>query len=193
MSKHIAIKTILIMLPMLAVLCGCSKSESYSELLRDEEKACNWYLSNHRVETEIPADSIFECGPDAPFYRMDEEGFLYMQVINPGRKSPSPKDGDVVYFRFMRQNIKNMYEGMDAADEGNGDDMDSMVGNTRFVLGNLTLPSSSKWGTGLQMPLRYLGYESEVNLVLKSYVGFTADQSECLPYVVNVRYFKPEY
>ena len=41
--------------------------------------------------------------------------------------------------------------------------------------------------------MRYLGYNSEVNLVLRSYIGFTNDQAQCLPYAMNVRYFKPEY
>lgn len=41
--------------------------------------------------------------------------------------------------------------------------------------------------------LKYFGYNAEVNLVLRSYYGFTTDQSECLAYIYNIRYFKPEY
>ncbi|MDE5876313.1 MAG: DUF4827 domain-containing protein [Muribaculaceae bacterium] len=172
---------------------SCNDTESYSDMLRDEEYACNWYLAGKKIEVDVPADSVFECGTDAPFYRMDEDGYLYMQVINPGDKSQRAKAGDKVYFRFMRQNIKYMCEGLNVPPDGNADNVDSKWGNTSFVMGNKVLSSTTKWGTGIQIPLDYLGYNCEVNLVLKSYVGFTDDQMQCLPYIINVRYFKAEY
>lgn len=178
---------------LMASLSACNDTESYSDMLRDEEYACNWYLAGKKVESSIPADSVFECGPNAPFYRMDEDGYLYMQVINPGDKSQRAKTGDKVYFRFMRENIKYMYDGLSVVPDGNADNVNSSWGNTSFIMGNTVLTTSTKWGTGIQIPLEYLGYNSEVNLVLKSYVGFTDDQMQCLPYAINVRYFKAEY
>ncbi|MDE6844082.1 MAG: DUF4827 domain-containing protein [Muribaculaceae bacterium] len=179
---------------LMASLSACNDTESYSDMLRDEEYACNWYLSGQKVETTIPADSVFECGSDAPYYRIDEDGYLYMQVINLGDKSQRAKAGDKVYFRFMRQNIKYLYEGLTVIPDGNADNVNnSLWGNTSFVMGNTVLSTSTQWGTGIQMPLDYLGYNSEVNLVMKSSVGFLNDQTQCLPYVINVRYFKAEY
>lgn len=175
------------------IFCGCKDTESYSDLLRDEEKAVNWYLSGQRVESQIPADSVFETGANAPYYRMDEDGFLYMQVVNAGNKDQRAQDGDMVYFRYMRKNLKYMYEGYEVTPDGNADNLDSKAGNTSFKFGNTSIPSSAKWGTGIQIPLQYLGYGCEVNIVMRSYIGFVADQTECIPYVVNVRYFKPEY
>ena len=186
----------MILTPLAIVMAGgCSDDESYSDLLRDEERAANWYLAQHRVEPEIPADSIFEEGEDAPFYRMDEDGNLYMQVVRSGDMKDRPKDGDQVYFRFSRRNLKTMYEdeNHEAPAEGNLDDMGTALGTTKFFYGNTIYPSSTQFGTGIQVPMDYLGYYAEVNLVLKSYVGFTTDQSQCNPYIINVKYYKPEY
>lgn len=175
-------------------LLSCSKTQSYSELLREEEKAVNAFLAGERVILEVPADSIsFETGPDAPFYKLDEDGYVYMQVINKGDLNDKVEAGDLVYFRFTRENLKAKYFGMDYGDEGNSDNLVSNLGTTSFVYKNTYLQSSTRWGTGIQMPMRFFGYNSEVNLVLKSYYGFMEDQSICLPYLINVRYFKPEY
>ncbi|MDE7381583.1 MAG: DUF4827 domain-containing protein [Muribaculaceae bacterium] len=164
-------------------------------MLKKENQAVNWFLSGQRVSVEIPSDSIFEVGPEAPYYKMNEDGTLYMQVLNAGEqdKANRPKDGEKVYFRFSRRNLKMMMNGQDPAWEGNSDNLNSGVGATSFILGNQYLPSTTKYGEGLQKPLRYLGYYSEVNLIIKASEGFLEDQSSCIPYVYNVRYFKAEY
>lgn len=177
---------------------SCSESRSYSELLRDEEKAVNWYLAGERVEINIPADSIsFETGEGAPFYKLDENGYVYMQVIDKGELNSQGKPvnkvkaGDLVYFRFNRCNIQTLYQGGEPYWEGNSEDITNQLSS--FVYKNTYLQSTTTWGTGIQTPLKFLGYDSEVNLVLKSYYGFSQDQTYCIPYIINVRYFKPEY
>lgn len=173
-------------------LTSCDHSKSYSELLRDEEKAVNAFLAQRQVELQIPEDSIsFKTGEDAPFYKLDEDGYVYMQVIDKGDINDRVEAEDVVYFRFSRQNINMIYQGEDAPVEGNANDVS--YGSTYFLYQNTTLSNSTSWGTGIQMPLRFFGYGCEVNLVLKSYYGFAADQTYCIPYIINVKYFKPEY
>ena len=171
---------------------SCKDSESYSDLLREEEKAVNWYLAAQRVETEVPADGNFEIGENAPFYRMDEDGTVYMQVINKGDMDNRPVADDKVFFRFSRKNIKLLYETGSAFEVGNIHDFNSSLGATYFFYENRTYPNSTTYGTGIQLPLKYLGYNSEVNLVLKSYSGFSVDQSQCIPYIIKVKYYKPE-
>lgn len=174
-------------------LSSCEKTESYSELLRKEEKAVNWYLSGESVEVNIPADSIFIQGEDAPFYKMDEDGNVYMRVISEGDMNDRPQKGDRVYFRFSRMNLRNLYEAGFEQWVGNSNDLTSSLGSTSFIYDNYTLPSTYQYGTGIQLPLNYFGYNSQVRLVLKAAAGFTSEQSQCLPYVVDVRYFKGEY
>lgn len=178
-------------------LTSCDKTESYSDLLRDEEKAVNWFLAQQRVEVEAPAKAEdFETGKSAPFYRMNEDGTVYMQVINIGDMNDRPEKGDKVYFRFERRNIKSMWLGLESKPQGNLDDLDTK--STYLFYGNTTYPNSTQFGTGMQVPLDYFGYYSEVNLVVKSYAGFTgnnfsSEQTNCIPFIINVKYYRPEY
>ncbi len=192
MTKYLTkITFLLLTLGAFLPFSSCDKSTSYSDLLRDEEHAVNWFLANHKVEVNLPEDNNFLTGEDAPFYKLDEEGNVYMQIINLGTSGTGWKEGDKVYFRFMRRNIESMYAGTDAVPEGNADDLSSSP--TYFLYGNTVLQSTSQFGEGIQLPIKYLGYDSEVNLVLKSYQGFTSDQDNCIPYIYNIRYFQAIY
>ncbi|MDE5871963.1 MAG: DUF4827 domain-containing protein, partial [Muribaculaceae bacterium] len=161
---------------------------SYSDLLRKEQKASNWFLAQHKVCNEIPADSVFIVGPDAPFYKMDDDGYVYMQVLQVGDRV-IPSTGDQVYFTYTRYNIETMYSNNTLDIQGSG----NPFGTTYFVFNNYSVQKSAEYGSGIQLPLSYLGYNSEVNIVLKSYYGFSEDNVTCIPYLVNVRYFKAEY
>ena len=180
---------------ILMMAAGCSKSQSYSELLRDEERAVNWYLAGYNVALDLPEDpkEIVTCatmGEKAPFYKLDEDGYVYMQVVS-ANFLDMVSEGDLVYFRFSRESILDMYNDIETAPGGNSEYLPN--GSTSFIYKNTYLSSTTTWGTGIQMPLQYIGYNSEVNLVLKSYYGFTEEQSYCIPYIMNIRYFKPEY
>ena len=48
---------------------SCSDKKSYAELLEDENKAVNVFLSDHKVVGSLPADNKFETGDNAPYYR----------------------------------------------------------------------------------------------------------------------------
>lgn len=177
---------------LLLTASSCSKSRSYSEMLRDEEKATNWWLSNQKVINEVPADSVFLTGEDAPFYKLDEDGFIYMQVINPGDLNNKAKKGQQVYFRYTRTNILDMYLGYDPSSSGNAGDVGN--GNTAsFRFDDLYASSSQTYGAGIQMPLFYLGLDCEVNLVLRSYYGFQGETGQCQPYICNVKYYPAYY
>lgn len=172
---------------------GCEKTKSYSEMLKDEEQACNWYLAQNKIVVNIPEDSVFQTGQDAPFYKMNSEGTLYMKVITAGDRNKIPENGDRVYFSYMRQNIQSLMNGYIDEDvwEGNAENM--AYGSTSFLLGETILTSSTQYGNGIQIPVTYLGYYSEVMLVVKSLEGFTDAQTDCTPYVYKVRYFPALY
>lgn len=176
------------------MLTSCDDTESYSDLLKEEQKVSNWFLAQHRVCNEIPSDSVFEVGENAPYYRIDPDGYIYMQVLKVGDRK-IPASGDQVYFTFTRYNIQTMYDSnsLDVDGEGNQDDFLNSVGTTYFIFNNFSVSSSATFGSGIQKPLSYLGYDSEVNIVLKSYYGFQQDNTTCIPYLVNTRYFKGEY
>lgn len=179
-------------LPMLTSLVACEDNKSYSDLLREEEKATNWYMANQRIELQVPEDSVLQYGEDAPYYKLDDDGYIYMQVINPG-DSVRAKKNDMVYFRFKRLNLKYLYSGTATAWEGNADNMNSSLGATYFIYDDMLMVQSMTYGQGVQWPLRFVRYNSEVNLVLRSYYGFQTDQSQCLVYIYNIKYFKSDY
>ncbi len=170
-------------------LAACSGGESYSDRLNAQRNACNAYLSNFRVMNEIPADTVFETGADAPYYRIDPDGNVYMQVINAGdRKNDRPKASQTIYFRFTRYNIENWYStGVMAAYQSN--ELDMSAEPTYFLYKDFTLPTSSQWGYGIQLPMNYLGAECEVNLIVKSQYGMTQELSYVVPFLWHVRYF----
>lgn len=189
------IKTCILITFIGFLFSGCDKTQSYSELLSAEEKAVNWFLAGQNVILDLPEDpqdliSVVEVGEDAPYYKLDADGYVYMQVVSADYKD-MVDEGDLVYFRFSRENISLMKEGVEQIPGGNSDYLS--YGSTSFIYKNTTLTSTTTWGTGVQMPLKYMGYNSEVNLVLRSYYGFLDEQSTCVPYLINLRYFKPEY
>ncbi len=175
----------------LPFLAACDDSKSYSDLLNEEEKAVNWFMADRQIEVAIPADSVFLTGENAPFYKMDSDGFVYMQIVNRGDMESRPQKGDKVYFRYRQRNIKDLYNGIDAEWYGNADNL--LLVSSSLNYGNTNLSSTTMWGEGLQEPLKYVGYDSEVNLVIKSPKGMLSGQTLCIPYIYNVKYFKAEY
>ncbi|MDE6296437.1 MAG: DUF4827 domain-containing protein, partial [Muribaculaceae bacterium] len=162
-----------------------------SELLNEEEHAVNWYMANQQIVPYIPEDSVFLTGSKAPFYKMDDDGYVYMQIINQGDMQNRPKKGETVYFRYKYQNIKDLAAGTDAKWYGNADKLQE--NSMSFVYGNTVLTSTTRYGEGIQVPLDFVGYDSEVNVVIKSPKGPVEDQTLCLPFVYNIKYFKAEY
>lgn len=185
-------KYLLASLLVMLMAGACNKSKSYSEMLNEEEKATNWWLANQKIVNDVPEDSVFITGQDAPFYKMDEDGFIYMQVINPGNPEKRAKKGQQVYFRYMRTNILEMYLGNNPKPQGNAVDVGN--GNSlSFRFEDLNASSSMTYGSGIQMPLRYLGLDCEVNLVLRSYYGFSGETGQCQPYIYNIKYYPAYY
>lgn len=179
------------LLCLLIMLPACSKSKSYSELLKDEEKAVNWFMSNQKVVSAIPKDSVFETGENAPYYRMDEDGYIYMQVVDPGTKGNMAKNDQLIYFRYMRTNIISMYRGENPAPQGNANDVSNTSSSFRF--NNMQLSNSQNYGSGVQLPLHFLPIDCEVNIVIRSYYGFKGETGTCQPYVYNIKYYPAVY
>ncbi len=150
-------------------LSSCDDSKSYAELLTDEAHAINSFLANQNVILDLPKDDDFVTGPDAPYYRLDDE---------------------LIYFRFTRYNLYNYDAAKNELLDGWGNSDDLSMGSSSFRFGNYTLSSSSQWGSGIQMPLNYVGMESEVNIVIRSQYGLSSEISQVMPYVYNMRYFK---
>ncbi|MDE6269081.1 MAG: DUF4827 domain-containing protein [Muribaculaceae bacterium] len=190
------IKSLISAFALLAVTAfsSCSDGKSYAELLNEETESVNYFLAGHRVINEIPADTVFEYGPDAPYYRIEKEGNLYMQVIDPGTKGNMAKNDELLYFRYLRYNLNDMYhDRITALDPdyayGNADNMVAAPASFRFE--NYTITAYTQWGIGIQQPLYYLPIDCHVNIVIKSQYGMTDEIGYVVPFVYNIRYFRP--
>ncbi|MCM1483436.1 MAG: DUF4827 domain-containing protein [Muribaculaceae bacterium] len=175
-----------IMLP----LVSCEDGQSYAEMLNSENQAVNRFLVDQKVIPQIPADSVFEAGENAPYYQIDEDGNIYMQVVKYG-DGAMVEDDQRVYFRFMRYNLM-YYGGPGQMPDGDGNKNNLAAENTYFVYNNYTLPTSSSWGSGIQIPLRFVPLNSEVNVVIKSQYGMTSEMSYVQPFLYNITYFKSQ-
>jgi len=170
---------------------SCDDNRSYAELLTDENMAVNHYLSDQRVEGEIPADSVFETGPDAPYYQLDTDGNVYMQVLDKGDMNLRPQTDDRVYFRFIRYNLSRYETGVEMEGAGNAEDVagGNGLGALFFLFNNYTLTSSSQYGSGIQEPMKFLGANAHVNLVVKSQFGWTNETANVIPFLYDIRYY----
>lgn len=167
---------------------SCSDTKSYAELLTEENQAINGYLLNQKVELSLPANNSFVTGPDAPFYRLDEEGSVYMKVVSGNFDSMAEAD-EQVYFRFERRSLLDYNPNTNTFSvEPWGNLNDLSLGSSSFRFGNYTLSSSSQWGSGLQLPLNYIGLGSEVYLIIKSQFGLSSEIANVTPFLYHVVY-----
>ena len=199
--KHI--KFLALLAIALLILPACKDKESYADLLKDENQAVNAYLAGFPVIGSIPADSVFistqeimetqglsreEAELLTPFYRMDEDGYVYMQVVNPGLTDVKAEENQLIYFRFTRYNLKAWYEYDTWNPSGNATDLGTNT--TSFRYKNTTLQSTTQWGEGIQVPLDFLTLGCEVNIIIKSYMGPEDEITNVYPYLYKVRYFE---
>ncbi len=171
----------------LLALTSCDDNKSYAERLDDETKYINNYLADQRVIGHKPENNDFEIGPDAPYYRMDGDGLVYMRVISKGDLDDMAKKNDLVYIRFTRYNLTGYANGELPEGSGNSDDV---TYSEQFRYQNSQSQSTVTWGEGIQLPLEYLGYGCEVDLVIRSQAGRNEDIANVIPYMYNVRYYK---
>ena len=168
---------------------SCSDSKTYAELLNEENAYTNAFLADQRVINYIPEDTVFITGEDAPYYRLDEDGQLYMQVIDAGTPGNMAKTDELIYYRYTRYPLSAYVDGKFSYSEGNDG---AMGGNYSFRFGNYEINSSYSAGPGVQMPLSYLPVDCKVKLVIKSQYGRPGEMSAVQPYLYSLRYYRPK-
>ncbi len=170
---------------------SCSKNKSYAELLTEENHYVNYFLSDQRVVDTFPEDGSFEVGPDAPYYQMDAEGNVFMQVLSKGNDQ-HPAKNNRVYFRFTRYNLARYETGKDLAGLGNQEDVTGSngIGTLYFLYQNFELSVSSQFGVGIQVPMKYLGSDAHVMLVVKSQYGWTKETGNVIPFLYDIQYYE---
>ena len=171
-------------LALIVGLSSCNDSKSYAELLTEQDHYVNNFLADQKVELQIPADTVFECGPNAPYYRIDEDGDLYMQVLDRGTPGNMVTEGEQIFFRYTRYALSAYTNGK--LPQGSGNNIS--LSPAWFRYNNYSIQSSYNWGQGVQMPLSLLPIDCKVNLVIKAQMGFTQETSDVKPYLFYLTY-----
>ncbi|MCM1140129.1 MAG: DUF4827 family protein [Muribaculum sp.] len=153
-----------------------------------ERRAIKSYLKKFDVYDELPPLNEIQVGSVAPFYKLDTDGNVYMQVVKMG-SAPAATQGERIYFRFLRYNLLDYYKnGVLPNGVGNGNDLQQ--GATSFVVGS-DAAATTKWGTAIPLPIELgLPADSEVNLVVASEAGPTAEIASVIPFLYNIHYYK---
>lgn len=173
---------------------ACDDQKSYSELLSEENYYVNNFLADQYVIQDIPEDSVFEVGPTAPYYRIDEDGNMYMQVLNAGTPTNKAANNEQIYFRYTRYALSDynswreeyLESGVLPSSYGAGNNL--TLNPCWFRYNNYQLQSSYTWGYGVQKPLEFFGIDCKVNIVIKSANGPTNEQSDVQPYLWTLTY-----
>lgn len=186
---HVAATAIFITSCGLISLSSCSSGESYSDLLNDENQDVNRFLADQLVAGQWPGDN-YEYGENAPYYQIDDDGALFMKVLDPGNPDDMAQYNDQIYFRFDRAALRE-YTSWDAL-VWSGNATTLPMGSASFRFDNYTLSSTSQYGEGLQAPLKYLGVGCQVYLVVKSTVGIQAnnENASVIPYLYRISYHR---
>lgn len=157
------------------------------DLKKTEQLAIKSYLSKFDVIDRMPPITEIVVGSVAPFYKLDETGNVYMQVVHMG-SGPKASNGEKIYFRFLRYNLLDYYKN-GALPTGWGNAYDLSQSPAHFTLGS-NEPSTTQWGQAIQMPLQMgLPVDSEVNLVVASEAGFANEVNSVIPFLYNIRYY----
>lgn len=181
--------SILSLLALLMAVSSCSDSKSYADLLNEENQVVNAFLAQHRVVETWPGVDNCEVGEDAPFYCVDDEGNVYMQVIRKGNGT-FPEEGEHVSFTYLSYDLNYYVVGSDSnVGSGNLNSPGSSA-STYFIFDDYTLEQSSQYGTGIQIPVKLLGFGSKVNVVIKSQAGPSAYMSYVIPFLYDIAYYK---
>lgn len=165
---------------------SCDEQKSYAELLDEENKAVDKFLATQTVITTIPADSVFIVGEDAPYYQLDEDGYVYMQVLMNGDEGMA-RYNEVIFYRYSRINLLTWAEGGEQLPSGNDNDLSNPYS---FNFENDATTTSSQYGSGIQLPLNYLQMPCKVNVIIKSKFGSLNDLTSVTPYLYTVRYYR---
>lgn len=158
------------------------------DLKNTEKRAMKKYLSKFDIVDVLPAINDIQVGSVAPFYKLNPEGTIYMQVVKMGSE-PAATNGETIYFRYLRYNLLSYLEnGVLPNGQGN---LNSVSQDVSFFEVGSYKPTTIQWGIAIQMPMLLgLPVDSEVNLVVASECGFTSEISNVIPFLYNIRYLK---
>ena len=206
MNKKIRLSKILnifIILSLMLSFVSCKKTQTYAEMLEQEEESIQKFLeSGGRYTAAIPSDisqiaasgNRDEISSSVPFYELPNG--VYMQVIDKGN-GRKIKEGERVIFRFLRINLNTWaaypytIKMFDVNKGGTGNFYYTNVDDFYFDYSpnySISLSPYYTYGLGIEYPLPHLSDRAKVYCVIPSKVGFAESVSSVVPYLYYIEY-----
>lgn len=181
---------ILFLLGLALVGTSCNKTKTYAELLKEETKAIDKFISENKlvILEELPAGKIFKPNE---FYR-DQATGVYFNIIELGDTiaSKKAKEGEEVYVRFS--GLRYFTSANDTTEYSNLDPIRSPFAETLIYRGPVTVVNRSLYSSttpGWAVPLTHVGHTGRVKLIIPFNMGSASDQqSYSTTYYDNVQY-----
>jgi hypothetical protein len=166
-----------------AIFSSCSQQKSLQELLREEKKAIERFISANDfvILDEYPKNGVFG---EKEYFKTNEG--LYFHVVDSGNSNRIKPLNDVtIRFEYMH----------DVRDAARGD-------TTTRIAPSLLYPFSFTYGiqatyspqgspvcTGWIIPLSFVGEDAIIDLIIPSSLGSSSDNSNIIPeFYKNLHY-----
>lgn len=186
--KKAALKVIGFIFCTLVLFAACSKSDTYADKLKNERKTIKRFINEHDIEVlyEYPKSGVFEKNQ----YFVDSSSGVYINVIDSGNGKRAQLRSNV-YFRFW-----DAISFTSTPDTTSFDDIQSGLQPLNFIYGvEESYTSSSSYiasgfmSAGVTLPLKYVGENAIVSLIIPFNSGSTYQRSGYYPvYFTKLKY-----
>ncbi|WP_436415673.1 DUF4827 family protein [Petrimonas sp.] len=181
---------IFFLLGLLLVGVSCNKRRTYAEILKDETKAIDKFISQNKLTIleNFPANSVFKSNE---FYRDPATG-VYYNIIELGDTTSANKVkiGEEVYVRFS--GLRYFTSSNDSTEYSNNDPIRSPFPESVIYRGPVTVSNRSLYSAttpGWAVPLTRVGHAGKVKMIVPFNMGSQSDQqSYSTTYYDNIQY-----
>lgn len=181
-----------------ALFSSCNSNKTYAELLAEEKKAIRNFVSVNNIsaidvsdeEVEVYTDEAAWVGEDAvnnghfergQWYKF-EDG-LYMKIVSFGDTTSMFKSRQNIIVRYEKRYNLLTYENADSDYTSNEEP------NSYWEISQWSQNYNGTYGYGVGFPVRFLGTDAVVCLIVPSKVGTSDDATSVVPvYYENMKY-----
>ncbi|MEG1586002.1 MAG: DUF4827 family protein [Bacteroidales bacterium] len=199
--KRITYLCSVLMMGAVAVFTSCDDNKTYAQKLDDEKDAIKKFIAEQKITfTSVSENALLKYQADAAnwsegttHFELDKwykfEDGLYMRINRFGDTTQmySKINNPNIVIRFDSCYNLLTYDNPSSPFTSNEDTYQA------WLLTAWRPGYPSKFGTGLDFPIRYLGQKGNVSLIVPSKLGMAVDQQEVIPYYYKTVSYMPSY
>ncbi len=185
--------TLLMIICAALMALSCSKTKSYTDMLKDQQKAIDKLIANNNFEvlSSYPSNGVFGANQ---FVKLDNG--VYLNVIDSGNGNRATMYSTDVLTRFtIRYFMEDTFSLSNYGPNSNGiDPVEFKYGYYTAVVGPMTSVYlrylNGFMSEGFQTPLQYVGDRAKVKLIVPFQVGSSTDMSKGDPAYYEIVEYK---